>query len=206
MGGLFRFRRHRLGHLVDESDVTVVDPNLLRCVPVIALRPFSYLYSLNEGVQDLTGQLWDLRILSRILKEAADVLSGVPQLLKLLRHLRKCLIDISLLPCVVAREQSILLVRDASEDGILIQPFEDRRQFCFSALHLRRFLLECRNLSLGFLSLLYTDVLGEAQLVLPCEVGDPADVIQEHRCQLYLSDIVSRTYFLALFLVICLSL
>ena len=201
MSRLFLTRSHCFGHLVDESDVTVVDSNLLRRVPVVTLCPFSYLHPLDEGVQGLAGQLWDLCVLLRVLQEAADVSGGVLQLLELLRHLRKCLINISLLLCVVAREQPILLVRDATENGIFIQPFENCRQFRFSPFHLCSFLLECRNLPLGLLALLYADILGEAKLVLPCEVGDPANIVQQHRRHLYLSDIMSRANFLALFLV-----
>ena len=94
-----------------------------------------------------------------------------------------------------------MFFRNAPEDGILIQPFEDCRKFCFSPFHLCSFLLERRNLPLGFLALLYTDVLGEAKLVLPCEVGDPANIVQQHRRQFHLADIVSRANLFALFLI-----
>ena len=101
MCGICFLRGHRLGYLVDEPDVTVVDPNLLRCVPVIAFRPFTYLHPLDEGVQDLTGERGNLRISSRVLQEAADVSGGVLQLLELLRHFRKRLVELCLLLGIV---------------------------------------------------------------------------------------------------------
>ena len=73
---------------------------------------------------------------------------------------------------------------------VLVETLEQRTQLIVSPMHGIQFLLQTVDLSAQFCGVPLVDVLGELPLLHPCEVRDPAQVVQHDGFQVRLPDLV----------------
>ena len=95
-----------------------------------------------------------------------------------------------MLGVVVCGEHAELFIAHPPQDIVLIEPLEQRGQFIVSPMHGIQVLLQTVDLPAQFYGVPLVDILGELPLLHPCEVGDPAQVIQHNGFQIRLPDLM----------------
>lgn len=90
----------------------------------VFFRLFPHYDLLNEQPQQLRYQFRDFTVLLGPFHESGGVGDGVPQFLLPLLQLGEFLLDLRLLLRVLTGEDMVLLVRDAAQHVVLVDPLE----------------------------------------------------------------------------------
>ena len=98
--------------------------------------------------------------------------------------------QIFLLGVVVCGQHAELFIAHPSQNIVFVETLEQRGQLIVSPMHGIQFPLQAVNFPAQFCGVPLVDVLGKLPLLHPCEVRDPAQVIQHNGFQVRLTDLM----------------